>query len=214
MQTGVFNAVGQRFVQYICLLFLNYNWEICLEKIFQDEIPRCLKCNGVVKPDIVFFGENLPEKFYQLPHKDFKQCDLLIIMGTSLEVQPFASLVDRVDEKCVRLLINREAVGRSHRNDEGLRFDLAGNTRDVAWLGDCDDGVKHLAAQIGFKVRTFSSFRLIVGRVRFTLILCFQDDLEELIKKEHEQFDADKKLDKNQAAKKNKTNDVQDTCKK
>lgn len=100
----------------------------------------------------MFFGENLPEKFYQLPHKDFKQCDLLIIMGTSLEVQPFASLVDQVDDKCVRLLINREAVGRSHRHDEGLRFDLTDNTRDIAWLGDCDDGVKYLAAQIGLKV--------------------------------------------------------------
>lgn len=82
-------------------------------------------------------------------------------MGTSLEVQPFASLVDLVDEKCVRLLINREAVGRYHPYVAGgLLFDLTGNTRDVAWLGDCDDGVMHLAAQIGFKVRNkiFISF--------------------------------------------------------
>ena len=49
----------------------------------------------MVKPDIVFFGENLPSRFFQLLPDDFRRCDLLIIFGTSLAVQPFASLVDR-----------------------------------------------------------------------------------------------------------------------
>ena len=46
-------------------------------------------------PDIVFFGEQLPDRFFQLRYNDFQSCDLLIIMGTSLKVQPFASLVKR-----------------------------------------------------------------------------------------------------------------------
>lgn len=59
-------------------------------------IPKCEECNeGVVKPDIVFFGEMLPERFHFLADRDFAQADLLIIMGSSLVVQPFASLVDR-----------------------------------------------------------------------------------------------------------------------
>ena len=76
--------------------------------IFQ--IPRCTiaKCKGVVKPDIVFFGENLPERFFKCVREDFKQCDLLIVLGTSLVVQPFASLIDRVGPHCPRLLINME----------------------------------------------------------------------------------------------------------
>lgn len=41
---------------------------------------------GLVKPDIVFFGEDLPARFYSLRFQDFSKCDLLIIMGTSLEV--------------------------------------------------------------------------------------------------------------------------------
>ena len=41
---------------------------------------------GLVKPDVVFFGEDLPKRFYSLRHLDFSQCDLLLIMGTSLEV--------------------------------------------------------------------------------------------------------------------------------
>lgn len=130
------------------------------EQIFADNVPTCIKCNGVVKPDIVFFGEDLPRKFYVLPDKDFKECDLLIIMGTSLEVQPFASLVGRPNKKCVRLLINREPVGTSSRFDflfssEALLFGKKKNKRDVAWLGDCDDGAIELADQVGLGVSTF-----------------------------------------------------------
>jgi len=84
------------------------------ERILVDkdeaEIPRCTRanCGGVVKPDIVFFGENLPERFFKCVTNDFKQCDLLIVLGTSLVVQPFASLIDRVGPHCPRLLINME----------------------------------------------------------------------------------------------------------
>ena len=41
---------------------------------------------GLVKPDIVFFGEDLPPRFHSLQLPDFAKCDLLIVMGTSLEV--------------------------------------------------------------------------------------------------------------------------------
>ena len=41
---------------------------------------------GVVKPDIVFFGEDLPQRFHSLQLPDFFKCDLLFVMGTSLEV--------------------------------------------------------------------------------------------------------------------------------
>ena len=44
-------------------------------------------CNAVIKPDIVFFGEGLPERFHTLIEEDFDKCDLCITMGTSLYVQ-------------------------------------------------------------------------------------------------------------------------------
>ena len=59
------------------------------EKIFADQVPRCLKCSGLVKPDITFFGEGLPERFWKCEKEDFPKCDLLIVMGTSLTVQVF-----------------------------------------------------------------------------------------------------------------------------
>lgn len=53
--------------------------------VSMDKIPRCPVCTGVVKPDIVFFGETLPQRFL-LHVLDFPMADLLLILGTSLEV--------------------------------------------------------------------------------------------------------------------------------
>ena len=50
-------------------------------------------CGGLVKPDIVFFGESLPERFWERVPLDFSEADLLIVMGTSLVVNPFAGLI-------------------------------------------------------------------------------------------------------------------------
>lgn len=129
-------------------------------KITSEVVPHCEECNSIVKPDAVFFGESLPKRFSQLVEDDFARCDLLIILGTSLVVQPFSSLVDKVPPKCPRLLINLEEAG----NEEnpvmvvlgfscGLQFHGADNFRDVAWLGSCDDGCFLLADKLGWKVK-------------------------------------------------------------
>ncbi|XP_046437101.1 NAD-dependent protein deacetylase sirtuin-2-like isoform X2 [Daphnia pulex] len=133
-----------------------YDRKWMTEKILSDVVPRCEQCKAVVKPDAVFFGEPLPERF-RLVEEDFPNCDLLIILGTSLVVQPFASLVDRVPPRCPRLLINFEEAG----NEDpvmvvlgfscGLQFHGADNFRDVAWLGDCDEGCFLFAEKLGWK---------------------------------------------------------------
>jgi len=137
-----------------------YSEEWIRERILTEgdkvEIPVCSSCGGTVKPDIVFFGENLPERFFRCAGPDFSKCDLLIILGTSLVVQPFASLVDRVGPLCPRLLINMEEVGVSSRLDlllsgGGLQLNRPNNYRDVALLGDCDKGCLHLAEALGWK---------------------------------------------------------------
>lgn len=51
--------------------------------VMSGTVPKCPTCTGVVKPDIVFFGEELPRHKYLT---DFPLADLLIVMGTSLEV--------------------------------------------------------------------------------------------------------------------------------
>ena len=134
-----------------------YSQDWIKDLIFKDEIPTCLlpDCGGFVKPDIVFFGDGLPEKFVKCTGSDFKNCDLLIIMGTSLTVQPFASLINEVGMNVPRVLINMEKVGIvSDPNiigDTGMMFDSPKNFRDVAILGPCDDGCLSLADKLGWK---------------------------------------------------------------
>uniref|UniRef100_A0A8C9AIV5 NAD-dependent protein deacetylase sirtuin-2 n=1 Tax=Prolemur simus TaxID=1328070 RepID=A0A8C9AIV5_PROSS len=128
------------------------------EKIFSDVIPKCEKCQSVVKPDIIFFGENLPARFFSCMQSDFQKADLLIIMGTSLQVQPFASLIGKAPLSTPRLLINKEKTGQ---RDPflGMMLGLGGSMdfdskkayRDVAWLGDCDQGCLALADLLGWK---------------------------------------------------------------
>jgi NAD-dependent histone deacetylase SIR2 len=70
---------------------------------------------------------------------DLTDADLLIVIGTSLQVQPFASLTYFVPRSCPRVLINLEQAG-----DLGTRQD------DVLLLGKCDDIVKDLATELGW----------------------------------------------------------------
>ena len=51
-----------------------------------DGTPKCSECGGLVKPNIVFFGEALPERFFSSSADDMPECDLLIVLGTSLKV--------------------------------------------------------------------------------------------------------------------------------
>ncbi|KAI4164896.1 MAG: hypothetical protein LQ342_001529 [Letrouitia transgressa] len=110
------------------------------EAVKEREVPHCSEsqCNGLVKPDIVFFGEALPENFHR--NKTVPcEADLVIVMGTSLTVQPFASLPELCDQEVPRVLLNREHVGSL-----GCRAD------DVLILDDCDAGVRKLASALGW----------------------------------------------------------------
>ncbi|PAV82640.1 hypothetical protein WR25_26713 isoform C [Diploscapter pachys] len=101
-----------------------YDYEWTRDKVLHssNHIPRCEKdnCNGIVKPNIVFFGENLPRRFFECAMTDFPKCDLLIIIGTSLIVQPFAGMVHEVNDDCPRLLINMEAAGKIGSREKAL----------------------------------------------------------------------------------------------
>lgn len=141
------------------------------DAIMAADIPRCKVCKvGVVKPDITFFGEALPSRFGQLVEPDMKACDLLIVMGTSLEVHPVANLPAFPAALVPRLLLNREmvsSIGPTPRDsdsdsaeggflagfsgDDGhFRFERDDNYRDVFHPGDCDDSVVEFAGHLGW----------------------------------------------------------------
>ncbi len=70
----------------------NYSFDEILSKLDFDVIPYCDKCQGIIKPDITFFGENLPEEAVAKAVSEASKADLMVILGSSLSVHPAASL--------------------------------------------------------------------------------------------------------------------------
>jgi NAD-dependent histone deacetylase SIR2 len=131
------------------------------EHVENGGVPRCIKsakegddgdnCTGLVKPDIVFFGEQLPDAFRAKQHYP-TMADLVLIMGTSLQVYPFAGLAETVREGVPRVLFNLERVGS-----------LGSQADDVLSLGDCDAGVRKLADKLGWRDELEAQWRGVVG---------------------------------------------------
>ena len=59
---------------------------------FAQGVPKC-KCGGLIRPDVVWFGEMLPEDQYNASEKAASECDVFFIVGTSAVVYPAASLI-------------------------------------------------------------------------------------------------------------------------
>ncbi len=64
-----------------------------LEKFVEDgQVPRCPKCGGVVKPNVILFGEQLPIQELMGAQEATRRCELMLIIGSSLEVAPASDL--------------------------------------------------------------------------------------------------------------------------
>ena len=58
----------------------------------QQSVPRCPECGGLIKPNVILFGEALPVKALMAARHAISQCDVLLIAGSSLEVAPASDL--------------------------------------------------------------------------------------------------------------------------
>ncbi len=77
-----------------------------------EGIPRCIKCGGVVKPEVVLYGENLDEDTVTGAVRAISAADTLIVAGTSLTVYPAAGLINYFTGENL-VVINREPVPAS-----------------------------------------------------------------------------------------------------
>lgn len=131
-------------------------------QVLSGKLPFCPKCiekekldddsdgddtdtsfkRGVMKPDITFFGESLPQVFHDNIKVDVKKCDLLVVIGTSLQVAPVSNIIKMVSKDIPQVLINREIVAEPHEFD-------------VELLGNCDDVVRVLAERLNWSINRF-----------------------------------------------------------
>jgi NAD-dependent SIR2 family protein deacetylase len=106
--------------------------------IFAKTVAMCQKCpDGIMKPDIVFFGEPLPPHVDTCYSADRKRIDLLIVMGSSLRVAPIGTINSNLPHNIPQILINREVL-------PGM------NTFDIYLLGNSDVITQELMRRLGW----------------------------------------------------------------
>ena len=72
-------------------------------------MPSCADCGGILKPDVVFFGELLPERAIERASELARAARLLLVVGSSLEVYPVAGLPLETVQAGGRLaIVNRD----------------------------------------------------------------------------------------------------------
>ncbi len=100
----------------------NASWP--MEKIlFSEGIPRC-ECGGVVRPDVVLYGEPLEKYVCIGARREITNADTLIVAGTSLAAEPAASFLNDFRGKKL-IVINREETPADGRANLVIREDVA-----------------------------------------------------------------------------------------
>lgn len=79
-------------------------------------IPKCEKCGGIIKPDVVLYGEGLDDATMRGAIRAISHADVLIIGGTSLTVYPAAGLIDYYNGNKL-VLINKSVTPMDSRAD-------------------------------------------------------------------------------------------------
>lgn len=109
-------------------------------KAFVDsnEPPRCAKCGQLLKPDVILFGEQLPQSAWSAAQKAARECDLMLVVGSSLEVLPVAGLpMQALDRGAHLIIVNNTPTYLNVRADAAILEDAAAIipaiTESVKW---------------------------------------------------------------------------------
>lgn len=106
-----FHGNSQKLVCNQCNASYNVR-EISLEKL----PPYCPNCNGLLKPDFIFFGEAIPEPANSLSFAETDKADLFILIGTTGEVMPASMIPEMAKQAGAKILeINVEPSAYTRR---------------------------------------------------------------------------------------------------
>lgn len=84
---------------------------LIVEALEAGAAPRCARCEGVLKPNVVLFEDLMPEDVWRRALLEARACDVMLVVGSSLQVTPAASLPQEALDHGGRLIIvNREAT--------------------------------------------------------------------------------------------------------
>ena len=107
---------------------LNPDGDVLPESTAGFVVPTCTVCAGMLKPDVVFFGEYVPQDRFRAAESLLRSSDALIVAGSSLVVNSGVRLVERARRRSIPLIIvNREPT----RADVWADVTIAAGTSDV-----------------------------------------------------------------------------------
>jgi len=98
-----------------------------LDKFVENgKLPCCPKCSSILKPDVILFGEQLPQAAWFQAQREARQCDLMLVVGSSLEVLPVAGLpMQALDRGAHLIIINNAPTYLNIRADVAILEDAA-----------------------------------------------------------------------------------------
>ena len=103
----VYELHGSIYSNYCMKCEKEYFFSEFMDKLLKEPVPTCT-CGGVIRPGIVFFGEPMPEEDMQMAVYNASKSDLMLIVGTSLLVQPAAYMpMHALNNGAKLILVNR-----------------------------------------------------------------------------------------------------------
>jgi NAD-dependent deacetylase len=92
--SGTVHEVHGHMRELTCVqCFSVYNGQTFLPQFLETgEMPRCPDCGGVLKPNVILFGELLPVRVLNQAQREIRACDLVLVAGSSLEVSPVGDM--------------------------------------------------------------------------------------------------------------------------
>jgi NAD-dependent deacetylase sirtuin 4 len=79
--------------------------EIARDVVGGFEVPACVRCGGVLKPDVVFFGESVPQEVVRIAMEGVEEADALLVAGSSLTVWSGFRFVKRASDRGIPIAI-------------------------------------------------------------------------------------------------------------
>jgi NAD-dependent deacetylase len=90
------------------------------------ELPRCQKCGGILKPNVILIGEQLPFREINAARAEVSQCDVMLVVGSSLSIAPAADLPFIARERGAQvIMLNQQPTPMDNHATLVIREDIA-----------------------------------------------------------------------------------------
>lgn len=97
-----------------------YTTEEFLNKLTTSDIPLC-ECGGIIRTNTVLFDEPLDDDIFEEAIRECKKADLMLVVASTLIVQPAASLLSEINKECKLVIINNDWTPYDRKADLVIR---------------------------------------------------------------------------------------------